>query len=243
MKKIYTLFLIAASSLAAWSQPCTPGTYPAAGIYPPAGSTVQGTQINLPEGAVGSYYEQIIDLVVPTDTLIDTLGTALTANIDSLVVYDVVGLPAGMSYVCNTSTCGWAGGTSGCIQMYGTPTTMGTTNIVVYVDAHARLFGLPVVQSDVINNFYITVNAPVGLDEQLELALDLFPNPATHTLNLTLETKQPFYAQVFDAMGRQIFEVRATDSARIDVSSWPSGLYSVLVESQDQRVVRKVVIQ
>ena len=243
MKKIYASLLALAFSVMAYSQACTPGTYPTSGIFPPVGSTLSGTDVYLPEAAEGSFYSQVIDLVVPTDTLIDTLGTTLTATIDSLVVYDVVGLPAGMSYTCNTSTCGWAGGTSGCIELYGTPTTQGTTNIVVYVDAHAQFFGLPVVQSDVINYFYITVNAPVSVEEQLEASIQVYPNPATDLLHIDSDGFQSFEVMMFDALGREMYRDRWTAGNSLDVSHWARGIYSVVIESNGHRIIRKVVIQ
>lgn len=243
MKKIYASLFALTFSVLAYSQSCTPGTYPTSGIFPPAGSTLSGTDVYLPEAAEGSFYSQVIDLVVPTDTLIDTLGTTLTATIDSLVVYDVLGLPPGMSYACNTSTCGWAGGTSGCIELYGTPTTQGTTNIVVYVDAHAQFFGLPVVQSDVINYFYISVNAPVSVEEQLEASIQIYPNPATNYLHIDSEAFQSFQVMMFDATGRELLNSEWSNGQTLDVAQWAEGIYSVVIESNGHRIIRKVVIQ
>ncbi|MEQ9186598.1 MAG: T9SS type A sorting domain-containing protein [Cryomorphaceae bacterium] len=69
----------------------------------------------LPDGRVGMEYYTVMTLNVPPDTTYLTL----TAVIDSMVLTEVTGLPPGFSYECNPPSCGFAGGSSGCIAVLG----------------------------------------------------------------------------------------------------------------------------
>ncbi|MBL4734713.1 MAG: PKD domain-containing protein [Flavobacteriales bacterium] len=149
------------------AQTCVPdGQYTLPGIYP-------DTLVGLPCGQVNVQYSVTITAIIPVDSLYDLgppLGT-INATIDSIVVQDntgdgvaINGLPPGLIPVCNPPSCGWPGGTSGCILLIGTPTTVGTYDIVVEIDAYvAELvgFGNPPVNMDVVDQYSVVISNDV----------------------------------------------------------------------------------
>lgn len=102
----FLLFILPVANLIAQCVPDSSIT----GAYAPS------QQQGLPSGSVSVPYEAIITIKVPADT---SLGP-LTVNVDSLKLQDVVGLPEDFSYDCSTVTCAFAGGTYGCIRIFGT---------------------------------------------------------------------------------------------------------------------------
>lgn len=79
------------------------------GLYSPT------FQEGLPNGEVGVNYETVITLNVPPDTTY----LSLTAQIDSMVLTEVTGLPPGYTYSCVPASCGFEGGELGCISVTG----------------------------------------------------------------------------------------------------------------------------
>ena len=99
------------------------------------------TITNFGPGQVGVFYTQILDFKLPTDAGdIDPQYIGLGITIDSAVLASVAGLPPGISYACNTSTCSWLGGSQGCAAITGTPTTTGTYDIVISLDGWITVF-------------------------------------------------------------------------------------------------------
>lgn len=72
----------------------------------------------------------------------------------------------------------------------------------------------------------------------------LFPNPVSDYLHLRRTTpgSGPADIYLFDATGRLIVQQTATDSAQLDVSAQPSGLYLLLLRSEGRQLWAKVVV-
>ena len=110
--------LVAFLVLPLWgeAQVCTPDpSYTAAGIYPDS----------LPSACLNQSYSETVTLVIPSDTIFLTFSF----DIDSVVLNDVVGLPPGMSYDCEPSSCSFPGGSSSCVLVSGAPTVPGTYEV------------------------------------------------------------------------------------------------------------------
>lgn len=92
---------------------------------------------NTSNACVNEPYSQTLTLAVPpsfTDP-----GSGTTYPIQKIKINSITGLPPGISYQCNPSTCTVNGGSRGCILISGTPTTAGTfptvTNATVTIVA------------------------------------------------------------------------------------------------------------
>ena len=111
MKTLRNLLLLLLSFLTSTvlAQPCIPDTsQTVAGLYP-------STAVNIPGGCEGEFYQTSITLVVPVDTTV--FGFLYT--VDSAVLMNLNGLPAGLSYTCTPPNCVWLGGSYGCILISG----------------------------------------------------------------------------------------------------------------------------
>ncbi|MDP5172022.1 MAG: T9SS type A sorting domain-containing protein [Bacteroidia bacterium] len=128
------------------AQVCVPDpAFTAPGIYPPT----------LPAACVGLPYNTSLTLVVPVDTTValPPFGT-FTLPIDSIVLDNILGLPAGFTLGCNPSSCGVAGGASGCINISGTPTMADTIDLEVAITIYlVTPFG-PLQQKDTVAGFF-----------------------------------------------------------------------------------------
>ena len=128
--------------------------YTQAGIFPDSAS-------NLACAVVDSLYTEIITVVIPTDTIAMFNGNPIDFWIDSIELISLTGLPPGIVNAgCNPSSCGWVGGTSGCLAAIGTPTTVGLYPLQIitrsWVTDKATGF-LKVSQDDTINYYSINV--------------------------------------------------------------------------------------
>lgn len=133
------------------AQICTPDTsFTTPGIYPS----------NLPDGCLNQMYDDVITVVVPQDTTINIppFGNT-TVPIDSIVLVNVKNLQTGLSYACGNPSCGFAGNTSGCIRLSGTPTVAGTNTLKIITDVHVTL---PIVGAQAIRDSSFTVQFTVG---------------------------------------------------------------------------------
>jgi len=111
------------------AQNCTPDPqYTGTGVYP-------DTTENLDTAFVGQPYAQLVTTVVPLDTLFDLGGgNVIDLWVDSAVMTQVLGLPQGFGYVCEPPSCGFPGGTSGCILIIGNPDTVDVGHYDLQVD-------------------------------------------------------------------------------------------------------------
>lgn len=112
----------------AWSQ-CTPDTTITT-LYSPT------TEEGIADGTIGNPYEAVIHMRVPAETTI-----TVTVSIDSVILYDITGLPEGIAYDCTPDSCVFPGDSYGCIRLYGTPTNpldTGVHDLVARFELHSN---------------------------------------------------------------------------------------------------------
>lgn len=123
------------------------------GIFPDSAT-------GLPCAIISSLYSEVITAVVPVDTTADVGGIPTDLWIDSIVLLNISGLPVGIVVGgCNPSSCGFPGGTSGCVKVVGTPTVAGFYPLEVYTRAYVRtkIGNIPVTQDDTVFYYFINV--------------------------------------------------------------------------------------
>jgi hypothetical protein len=84
-------------------------------------------------------------------------------------------------------------------------------------------------------------STPVGLNDIL-----VYPNPTTGLLSVLLPDaliNQKVFVQGYDQTGRRVLEQSSTNAKQIelDLFGLPDGLYSMVIRSGDQQIVRKIV--
>lgn len=156
MKRLLLLVtVITLSGIQLATAQCSPDPqYTLPGIYPDTAS-------NLACAVVDSLYTEIITVVIPTDTVSVFGGNPIDFWIDSVELISITGFPPGIVHAgCNPSSCGWVGGSTGCLAAIGTPTVTGyyPLEIIVrsWVTDKATGF-LQVSQDDTLDYYGINV--------------------------------------------------------------------------------------
>jgi len=129
MKRLlFLVTVITLSGMQLATAQCSPDPqYTLPGIYPDTAS-------NLACAVVNSLYTEIITVVIPTDTVVDIGAGPIDFWIDSVELISVTGFPPGIVNAgCNPGSCGWVGGSTGCLAAIGTPTTTGLYPLTIIV--------------------------------------------------------------------------------------------------------------
>ena len=82
--------------------------------------------------------------------------------------------------------------------------------------------------------------APIGISENLELNIELFPNPANDVINIT-GIEGVSVIKVYDAMGRLVINT-TTDNSVLNVSDLNSGVYTLVVENSGAVSTERITI-
>jgi hypothetical protein len=242
MKKVlFSAFFSAIMFLGVLAQPCTPEvTLTSPGLYPDSTN-------NLPPGTVNVYYEAIISAFVPTDTVY----MGLTAQIDSIGVVTVLGLPTGLSWVSDTPSNFWEGGTKGCIKISGTTTVEGLHSLQIPLMIHGKLSGMPLTMPDTIR-FYEIDMQPANVAEFSGEAFTVgqaFPNPANELTNIEVSSVKPMAVkfELYNLVGVKVAESThqlnaGSNNIAVALKQFPSGMYFYKISDGNKIITRKLNI-
>lgn len=226
MKKYLLIPFLLISAGFAKGQTCAPDqniTTP--GHYPDA----------LPTGLAGEYYEEVVQFNIPADTEVVFQGNTVTAQIDSIKVIDVQGLPSGLAYGCTPATCALPGGQTSCGIMFGTidESEAGTYPFVIPVRIYVKVNGVfPYQQLDTIFSLSMDVAPSTGIGRIMAGQLKAYPNPAGSYVNVSLPFSAPSSEViVYDRLGREL-EVNVEkeyNRMKLDVQDLTPGMYYGMV--------------
>lgn len=211
----------------------------------------------LPAANLNVQYSQVVQFKAPLDTNVfyAPLGTTVSVRIDSLRIVDVLGLPPGMSYQCNSASCMINGGDVGCLLISGTTTERGGHPLRVIIRTSAKIKGtppfpdIPQVSTDTNTRYNLFVNWPTGLQQLNGLpGMSVYPNPATHTLYIEadLTTAHGARATMYDITGKAVLlqPLQAVSSRQsLDITALAKGIYSLSVVSEKGIMRQKVVVE
>ncbi|MFN0203755.1 MAG: T9SS type A sorting domain-containing protein [Bacteroidia bacterium] len=253
MKQIlFTVFALFATSFAfAQTQACTPD----ATIHP---DSVGLNPDDLPDGQVGVAYDQVINIIMPQDT-VTPIGTLKFCYFKIVSVTTSTGTALstglGLNHACGgaildmTIPCQWninhtPGFTNrGCVRISGVPTAIYDDSIVVNVQAGiGAVFGgvCTVAQTqDVPWKMplkIIPANSIVGATAK-QLYMQLYPNPSLGSamLSFHLPENANVKVELFDMTGKRVSTPYNGDTEKgiqllpISTMELASGLYSVKV--------------
>ena len=132
MKKIYlTLTLLGIAISPIFGQVCSPdNSITKSGVYPDQPDTAFANQS----------YDFSFQILSIKDTAVVYLGQSITADIDSVTVDAVIGLPENFEYACNPSRCAFTYKAVGCINLKGNPSAdqVGVYDIKIATTAYAK---------------------------------------------------------------------------------------------------------
>lgn len=260
MKKLSTLFallLLLTGAVQAQSS-CTPDPqFTSPGIYPlPTSGTFTGTE--------NVAFTQVFTVNVPADTTIDltaiigfpTPPVNVTVNYQEIT--GVNGLPTGLAYNCDVMSCNWVGGTSGCLEISGTPTQTGQFTFNMLGNLNITVpSGIPVIGGTAQNiptplAYQLTIDPSVSVDPALNSAFTVSqnsPNPFGYRTEINVFS--PFSAnlslEVYDLQGkvvqRDAFSQVAGDfSFEIDASALTPGIYLYRLDNGQTSVIQKMMV-
>ncbi len=203
---VYTGFANAQCTIAS---SCTPDLATTGYCTTPADGT------DLPNGEEGTAYSTVIQVSVGPSA-----GGGFV-TITDVEILNVI-LPAGLSYEVNPTNNTIAGGSNGCIEISGTPTTAVVGfSVDVEINANTSLGGVPYTIS-----YNLTIDASsLNLNELNTPELSLFPNPAED--KLTVSVKEPTSIKVTNVLGTVVLEERINSSKTMNVSGLKNGIYFV----------------
>lgn len=245
MKKLFTLIAFAASFSLAYAQPCT--------IDPTNNSFFAPRPDSLPCVERGIAYNQVIQIAVPASVNLQDFGAPFpfTLNVDSIVITNVLGLPAGITYEANPANGIIKGGQRGCATVLGTTNAPAGRYPIAFegtFTASGQAFP-PLFDGDTTIDFFeiqqlggnafelyldvIEPGAPCretssvqDFSAELNAALFVAPNPSNGVFEIQLNTARQLTGtiQVTDINGRVVF------AENIDLI----GLYSKQINVSNQ---------
>ncbi|MCE3295007.1 MAG: hypothetical protein K0R65_721 [Crocinitomicaceae bacterium] len=201
---------------------CTPGANYADSTF----GAWPDTTTNFPSGYANVYYQTDLNFKVPNDAG-DIDSTFAGSTISSFSVDSVVGLPPGMSYTCNISSCEYAGGANGCAQISGTSPDAGVHNISIHITANLLIFGFPVPVPYSFEGYRITLEELAGLSEVKANGLKIYPNPVKDIL--TVSGEQGLRIEIYNSQGQKLQPEQM--QGKVNVSGLENGLYFIRVIS------------
>jgi hypothetical protein len=239
------IFLISCSVAIQAKAQCTPDanlTYN--GIYPD----------QLPDGMAGVDYESVLSFKIPADSSI----SGISVTIDSTKFLYAAGKPTGFTFLCNSPTCAWAGGTKGCARFTGKIDSADHNAIKeypmkVYTQTWYRFTGSPTqyTRIDSATNFVFRVVAYNGIAEiNTYTTLKAYPNPTNGIVTIELRDIQNDANEVtiMDAFGKIVYTEHFDKPNRFlttytaDLSSYKPGLYLVSLKSGDKIGLSRIML-
>lgn len=229
-----TLFSIALS-LNASAQCTIDYSYTTSGYYPSA----------LPDATVNVAYDEIVQVVIPKDTLV----SGLTVTIQSVTIDSITGLPSGITHSCNPTTCIFPGNSNNCIELTGTPTVEGSYPLKVYYRTKTAFGTFPGTEK----KYSLTVGAVTKVEQITYNASLAFATVVTLANNGKNEIQ--FYSaeaktvslEVYNMLGNLIYSKKVQAKAGLNTSDLAmvdlrQGVYILNLSNGSQKVSRRVVI-
>lgn len=213
---------------------CTPGANYADSLF----GAWPDTTTNFPPASFGVNYVTDLNFKVPSDA--GDIDPAYAGNtIQDFTVDSVVGLPDGLTYTCNVTSCYYTGGSNGCAQISGIPASSGSHDITIHITANLLFFGFPVAVPYSFDGYHINVSS-LGLSEKKFELISLYPNPAQDIVYLKEENLKMSHIEILDAFGKTVM-VKTTDLNELNISSLDKGIYIIKIDFKGkQETVRFV---
>ncbi len=79
----------------------------------------------------------------------------------------------------------------------------------------------------------------------LENTIEIYPNPASDFFILKNNSGSDINVEIYDALGKKVkaFNVNSYSQDKTDMSYLPKGLYLLIIKSQNNLLIRKIIKQ
>ncbi len=252
MKKFYSLMAALVLAVGSMNAQCTIDQQDTAFFNPDPN--------NVPCAEIGVVYDETLLFYIPATQNITVLGQNVVANIDSVVLNTVTGLPTGLTWSANPAGPTYLPDTHGCGRTQGT-TTAAAGNYPISFDGriyfNGSLFGFTVDTSITIDQYLQTnygksysidviaqgaVCRPTGINDfnsDLNAAMSVYPNPSTGTFEVKLNAGRRVNGEllVVDVTGKKVFaqslDVVGLYSTKVDLTAMPKGIYTLQLRTAE----------
>ena len=227
-------------------------------------NTVQGptpTADKLPCAVQGVYYEQVVQLLLPSSVAI--------ATIDSIKILTVSGVPTGLQYNSNPANRVFKGGKNGCFVISGTTNEPKgyydidfTAKAYVKVNGTKTTYDLDAAAAKGAGfDLFIEIVEPgdtcrqpivSGIKDSKKLdnvAFNTFVSSQNDQVMVQVKTTDVFSAKVFivNMLGATVasknIEVNGYAADVLDIAGVAKGMYSVVLQSNNKIITKKILIK
>lgn len=234
------------------SAQCTP--------YPLYADSVFGvwpdTTENFKSAFLGQFYSDTLNLIVPTNAAdIPAEPPYPSTVIDSIQLISVTGLPPGLSVSCNSQTsafCTYLPTVLGCGLIEGTPTQLGTFDLVLNVKVWTT-FIIPLDIDVSFPGYEIIVDDNTAIIAPVNPGLSgvrNVPNPFSSRTSIEFNAGRAGMARlrVFDLVGEQVWDqsVQTRSGANkvvFESGDLPAGVYLYKIESGSNTYTGRMALQ
>ncbi len=238
MKKISLLTINLCLALFSIAQNCIPDqNISDPGIYPEF----------LDTATVGVSYEHTLQILAIKDTMVTIANQTATADVDSVVLEEILGLPNSFSYSCEPARCTFTWQSVGCAKLSGNPTAaeVGEHPLSIVITSHARLGSLLFPTKDTITDFTLVVqDTNLSFIEDLAFSgLIISPNPSSsnHVLVNSRQICNSYY--LLDPRGNRVknHSLNSSKSFELDLEGLAPAIYTLVVQQADKQYYRRLV--
>ena len=240
------------------------------GVFPPSIAIPGLPIIGISDGSTGNYYSETLTLVILEDTILDVasflpsnvvnamslagISTVMTLDVNH-AVFNISGLPNGLSYNCDQSNCEYILGIDGCILIDGIPMQTGIFDISVemIVNAHIPAIPNPIPGGNPIfsgmdidlplvtaQEYDLLINGTISVDNKALMPY-FFPNPTSSTTMISLQELSE--VTIYDAFGKEMINVKDVNGNFIlNKNNIGSGLFFIGISSNNYKRILKLII-
>lgn len=204
-------------------------------------------------------YNQTLQISVPANTANMGLPIPITLTIDTIIISNITGFPAGLSYTANPTSGVFPGGTNGCFQITGTTTApagnyplslSGSVSLSSLFPPIDTTVDLALIQSMAAGMFNLSLDvieqgAPCRVNGINDLAFNAkiaaYPNPAKDNITVSINSAERINGtiEVINVLGAKVYsnkiDIFGTANYDINTSALPRGIYTVLLTDNNRK--------
>ena len=225
---------------------------------PNTGNTTPGitpdSATGLSAGTVGLAYNQVLQIFVPATTPVEiSPGNIYLVPVVSVVLNSFTGLPPGLTYACNPSSCLFPGNSNGCAEISGTPTVAGNFVLTAIITSTGLIFGFPTTQVDTLGYYSINVTGSVSsIYESTGLGFFMnqnSPNPCADFTDIryVVPSRGEVDFRLFNLIGKEVYRSLLTpdqgeNELRFDTRDLAPGVYMYSMTFNGETLTKRLVI-
>lgn len=220
------------------AQNCTPNsTITEPGVYPEQPDTA----------FVDVAYDFSFQILAIKDTTVLFAGQTITANIDSVRVDNVIGLPSNFNYTCNPTSCTFNWRAVGCVNVKGNPTKnqAGVYDLKIATTAFASSGILKIPTPDTTEGYQLVIqgDGSASIFEPKKDIVAIYPNPSSDGIFQLTAKEEPSSIRITDLQGKNIvFEGYSTNgTTTIDISNTTRGIYLLTLKVGEHYYTKKII--